>query len=129
MSASGAPPGTEKRNGRPLATGTRSNAQLSTSTTISLAHLVAEAQRLVAQISNQAAAADAAFRDAYRLGYTAGVEVGRQQLGNEILAEEARFSAHMSTITRMRAHADLEALRYPGYTREQLQKLRDWCPA
>lgn len=93
--------------------------------------LLMSAAELVAAIGDQAArdneSWNAGYRYAARMFFNLGIEVGRQQLGNEILAEEARFSAHMSTITRMRSHAELEALRYPGYTHDELRKLREWC--
>lgn len=70
---------------------------------------------LVDAIGDQAAADSAAFKQAYKLGYEAGAVVGRTQLSNEILTEEKRFARHMSTITRMLSHAELEERRWgPG---------------
>ncbi|MEV5711246.1 hypothetical protein [Actinoallomurus sp. NPDC052274] len=124
---SGAPPG-EKQNGRPFAPDGRPNADTSTSannTTNSVARglvdeqLIRLAQQLVEDIGNRAAADKAAFEQTYRLGFESGIEVGRRQLEAEILADEERFRTHMSSITRMRSHAELEALRWGPDGRER----------
>lgn len=107
----GAPPG--KQNGRPHG-GRPEDAPSSNTNTHSLTELVAVAQRLVEQIGDQAAAAEAEFRMAYKLGYESGLVVGRQQLGHEILREEERFGRHMSTITRMRSYDEQERIRWDG---------------
>lgn len=116
----GAPPG--KQNGRPLPGSDRPNA-CSTSTTNSLTELVATAQQLVTQIGNQAAADDALFRTAYRLGHDAGWQIGYRRAYHEIAEQDRLRMARMHDIATTPAYAELERIRWDG-RREDFGKPR-----
>jgi len=122
--ASGAPPG-EKRDGRPLPrNGHPRNPLITTTSSKSLQggpvdeRLIRAAAALVNSIADQARRDEEtywrAWKDASRVFFDRGVEVGRQQLGNEIFAEEEKFGRHMSTIRRLPIYAELEARRWGG---------------
>lgn len=72
------------------------------------------AAELVNAIGDKAAADAAAFCDAYRLGFEAGVEVGRQARDHELMAEDARLSEHIHDIAQIKPYAELERIRWDG---------------
>ncbi|HZB28956.1 MAG TPA: hypothetical protein VE465_02200 [Streptosporangiaceae bacterium] len=82
-------------------------------------HTAAQAQALVDAITSQAERDEDNYRrgwnDAARLFFDAGVDVGRAQ----VLNEQAGTAAPITP-----THAELEALRYPHHTPEQLAELR-----
>lgn len=89
-----------------------------------LRSLVDIANSLVNQICAQAEADRRAFELAYKLGFEAGVDVGRARAER---AEEQAASAEARAIEKYsstRTYEELQALRYPTYTPEQLRLLR-----
>jgi hypothetical protein len=76
---------------------------------------VATAQQLVAQVGDQAAADDARFRMAYKLGFEAGREVGRIQLDRELTEQDRRRMEYMHDLSNSPDYAELEMRRWgPG---------------
>jgi hypothetical protein len=69
---------------------------------------------LVDQLARQAVADDAAFRDAYRLGFESGVAVGRQQLGNELTELDRRRVEYVNGVADRSSYAELERQRWDG---------------
>jgi hypothetical protein len=99
------------------------------------AGLVAQAAALVDAIGDQAErdrqSYDAGWRDCVRLlvrpMFDHGVDVGREQVLNQIEAAEAETNRRLSERAldaKEHPFAELEARRYPGYTAERLRELR-----
>jgi hypothetical protein len=63
---------------------------------------------------NQAAADAAAFEQAYRLGYEAGIAVGRRQLDHELTEADQRRTAYMHGLASTPRYAEIEARRWNG---------------
>lgn len=73
--------------------------------------LVLAAADLVERIAGQAAADAAAFEQAYRLGFTSGIEVGRQQLDHELTEQDRRRAEHIRNVAKTPGHAELARRR------------------
>lgn len=80
--------------------------------------------QLVERIDRQAEADRLAFEVAYKLGFETGVDVGRARAE---YAEQQAASAEARAVekySRTRTYEELQLLRYPTYTAEQLRLLR-----
>lgn len=64
--------------------------------------------------SVQAAADDARFHMAIKLGFEAGREVGRMQLDHELTEQDRRRMAYMHGLSNSPAYAALELVRWDG---------------
>lgn len=89
-----------------------------------LAALVERAQQLVEQIAGQAEADRREFEVAYRLGFETGVDVGRARAEREEQERDEALAEAVAKYSRTRTAEELQVLRYPTYTSEQLRKLR-----
>lgn len=76
--------------------------------------LIRLSRQLIDQLARQAQADDAAFRDAYRLGFESGVVVGRQRLGDELAELDRRRVEYVSGIAERSPYAELERRRWDG---------------
>ncbi|MDN3352378.1 hypothetical protein [Actinomadura sp. DC4] len=76
--------------------------------------LIRLSRRLAGRLARQARADQAAFEDAYRLGFEAGVVVGRRQLGEELLAEDRRRAEYVGGVADRASYAELERQRWDG---------------
>jgi hypothetical protein len=65
---------------------------------------------LLDRIARQAEADEAAFREAYRLGFESGVAVGRQQLSDELVELDRRRAEYVDRSP----YAELERRRWDG---------------
>src|SRR3954454_9121174 len=79
-----------------------------------LEELVRVSRRLIGRLPRQAGAGDAAFRDAYRLGFEAGVAVGRRQLSDELVELDRRRAEYVDGIVGSAPYAELERRRWDG---------------
>lgn len=69
---------------------------------------------LLDRIARQAEADEAAFREAYRLGFESGVAVGRQQLSDELVELDRRRAEYVDRIVDRSPYAELERRRWDG---------------
>lgn len=76
--------------------------------------LIRISRRLIGRLARQAEADDAAFRDAYRLGFESGVVVGRRQLSNELVELDRRRAEYVDGIVESSPYAELERRRWDG---------------
>ena len=68
----------------------------------------------VAHILRRAAADEARFRMAYKLGFEAGREVGRLQLDHELTEQDRLRMRRMHGLATTPAYRDLERIRWDG---------------
>jgi hypothetical protein len=76
--------------------------------------LIRVAADLLDRIATRAETDEAAFREAYRLGFESGVIVGRRQLDEELSEADRHRAAHVSELALLPAHTELEHLRWDG---------------
>jgi hypothetical protein len=76
--------------------------------------LIRVAADLLDRIATRAETDEAAFREAYRLGFESGVLVGRRQLDEELSAADRHRAAHVTEIAVRPAHTELEHIRWDG---------------
>jgi hypothetical protein len=76
--------------------------------------LIRLSRLLIGRLARQAEADDAAFRDAYRLGFESGVVVGRRQLSNELVELDRRRVEYVNGIADRSPYAELERRRWDG---------------
>jgi hypothetical protein len=86
--------------------------------TASIEELIRLAQQLVDRLARQAGADDAAFRDAYRLGFESGVVVGRKRLGHELSELDRRRVEYVNGVAERSPYAELERRRWDGRREE-----------
>jgi hypothetical protein len=65
-----------------------------------------------------------AFEVAYRLGFETGVDVGRARAEREDQERDEALADAVKKYSRTRTYEELQILRYPTYTAEQLRLLR-----
>lgn len=85
--------------------------------------LAQAAAALINATGDQGQADLAAFRDAYRLGFEAGWEVGRMQLDHELTEQDRRRTEYIHGLSRLPSYAELERKRWDG-RREDFGKPR-----
>ena len=86
-----------------------------------LEELIRLSRRLVDRLASQVEADDAAFREAYRLGFASGVVVGREQLGNELAEADRRRAEYVNGVADRSPYAGAGAPalgRPPGGLRQ-----------
>lgn len=91
-----------------------------------LSVLVEQASVLASLIADQAEEVARAWREGYMAGFATGVETGeaRERAAHERAAGVA-WKAVREVAPSGPSHAELEAIRYPGYTPERLRELRE----
>lgn len=94
--------------------------------------LIEAATRLVRTVAEQAAAEEDAYqrgqRDAaalYRAMFGHGCDVGYRRAEHDEQERWSHVARDVLGTALSPSHTELEARRYPGYTREQLLRLRD----
>lgn len=76
--------------------------------------LAEAAARLIAMRREQTEADAAAFRDAYRLGFEEGWQVGRIHLDHELVEQDRRRADYIRGIANSPTYAALELRRWDG---------------
>lgn len=86
--------------------------------------LVAQVEIAAKRIQEQAEKDRLAFEVAYRLGFETGVDVGRARAEREEQERDEALAEAVAKYSRTRTAEELQILRYPTYTAEQLRLLR-----
>jgi hypothetical protein len=98
--------------------------QTSTVKTVNTATAVAEMRRLVADLDYWHRREADAYREGYYAGHRSGWDIGYARANHEIDEAWRRVAQHVRDLAKMPTHDELQAKRYPGRTRDELQKLR-----
>ncbi len=86
--------------------------------------LVEQVEQVARRIHDQVEADRLAFEVAYRLGFETGVDVGRARAEREEQERDQALADAVAQYSRTRTVEELQVLRYPTYTAEQLRLLR-----
>lgn len=98
--------------------------QTTTVRTVNTAAAIAEMRRLVADLDYWHRREADAYREGYAAGHRSGWDVGYAHANHQIDEAWHRVAVHVRSLASIPTHAEITAKRYPGSTREELQRLR-----
>lgn len=92
--------------------------------TVNTAAAIAEMRSLLDDLDYWHRRETDAYRDGYYAGHRSGWEVGYARANHEIDEAWRRVAEHVRSIAKVPTFDELQAKRYPGRTRDELQRLR-----